>query len=334
MADSKLTADTANTTPATTDILYMVDDPGGTPDTQKITFQNFLKVINGLTEDTTPALSTDFVLTYDTSAGDVKKVKPSNLTSASGLPAGWIYGLGLANNGTDATNDIDIATGKCRDSTDAADIALASALTKRLDATWAVGTNQGGLDTGSIADTTYHVWIIKRSDTGVVDVLFSTSATAPTMPTNYDYKRRIGSIVRTSAAIKAFVQDGDDFRWASPVLDVNSVNPGTSAVTRTLTVPLGIRVKALIALRGEGTSAAANPNGILISDLSVADIAPAGKFNIYIYTGLAGTTNGTGVVEVWTNTSGQVRSRLEVSAAGTTILMVTHGWMDRRGRLG
>lgn len=261
----------------------------------------------------------------------------SNIIGAAltaGLPSGHLYRLTLSNNGTDANNDIDIAAGECRDDTDAVDIEIASAITKRLDAAWAVGTNQGGLDTGSIADTTYHVWIIKRSDTGVVDVLFSTSATAPTMPTNYDYKRRIGSIVRTGAAIKAFVQDGDDFRWASPVLDVNSTNPGTSAVTRTLTVPLGIRVKALIALRGEGTSAAANPNGILISDLSVADIAPAGKFNIYIYTGLAGTTNGTGVVEVWTNTSGQVRSRLEVSAAGTTILMVTHGWMDRRGRLG
>ncbi len=79
MADSKLTAATANTTPATTDVLYMVDDPAGTPLTQKISFENFLKVINGLTEDVSPVTASDFLLSYDTSASGVKKVKPDNL---------------------------------------------------------------------------------------------------------------------------------------------------------------------------------------------------------------------------------------------------------------
>lgn len=43
MADSKITALTANTTPLTTDILPMVDDPAGTPATQKITIANLLQ---------------------------------------------------------------------------------------------------------------------------------------------------------------------------------------------------------------------------------------------------------------------------------------------------
>lgn len=42
MADSKLTALTANTAPASTDILYIVDDPGGSPLSQKITWANLL----------------------------------------------------------------------------------------------------------------------------------------------------------------------------------------------------------------------------------------------------------------------------------------------------
>ena len=37
MADSKLTALTATTAPATTDILYVVTTPGGTPDSKKVT---------------------------------------------------------------------------------------------------------------------------------------------------------------------------------------------------------------------------------------------------------------------------------------------------------
>ncbi len=42
MADTKVTALTQNTTPETTDILYMVDDPGGTPLSQKVTIEDIL----------------------------------------------------------------------------------------------------------------------------------------------------------------------------------------------------------------------------------------------------------------------------------------------------
>lgn len=40
MADTKVSAYTANTAPIGSDILLMVDDPGGTPLTQKVTFTN------------------------------------------------------------------------------------------------------------------------------------------------------------------------------------------------------------------------------------------------------------------------------------------------------
>jgi len=46
MADSKITALTANTTPALTDLAVMVDDPSGTPLTQKITIANVLSLLN------------------------------------------------------------------------------------------------------------------------------------------------------------------------------------------------------------------------------------------------------------------------------------------------
>lgn len=41
--------------------------------------------INGLTEDTTPDEAADFVMTYDTSAATLKKVKPSNLEIGGGV---------------------------------------------------------------------------------------------------------------------------------------------------------------------------------------------------------------------------------------------------------
>lgn len=257
------------------------------------------------------------------------------LISTLPYPPGFLYGLALSN-GTDATNDINIATGNTIDSTSAVNMVLASALTKQLDAAWAVGTNQGGLDTGSIDNVTYHIWLIKRSDTGVVDALFSASASSPTMPASYDYKRRIGSIVRTSGAIKAFIQDNDTFTWSVPVSDVTATNPGTSAVTRTLTVPTGIRVEAILSVRGEaGAVAADNPQGILITDLSVTDTVPSSTlFTLYMYNGGAASNQGSGTCRVITNTSAQVRSRIQVSTAATQLQITTLGWVDTRGRLG
>ncbi len=46
MADSKVTALTENTAPILTDVMYVIDDPGGTPASQKVTLTNLLKLIN------------------------------------------------------------------------------------------------------------------------------------------------------------------------------------------------------------------------------------------------------------------------------------------------
>lgn len=344
-------------------------------------------------------------------------------SSSSGLPTRFLYGLTLSNNATDATNDIDIAVGKCRDITDAVDMILAAALTgKQLDVAWAVGSSAGFLDQGSIANATYHIHLIKRSDTGVVDAIaslshdksdvvtmtiaspavvtmgvtgkghglvagspikFSTTGALPTgvtagtqyyvistgltettfqfstsnggaavntsgsqsgvhtclpgpkMPTSYDSFRRIGSIVRTGAAIKAFVQDGNRFMWKTPVQDVSVTNPGTSAVTRTLTVPIGIRVLAIInAYGGSGSGAADNPRAVLINDLSQDDVTLTGAsaFSVYAYSGAAAQSGLGSMADVFTNMSGQVRSKVQVSTANTSLVVNTHGWVDERGR--
>lgn len=248
------------------------------------------------------------------------------------LPRSYLAGLGLANNGTDATNDIDIAVGECRDSTNVVNLVLASALTKRLDAAWAVGTNQGGLDTGSIANTTYHVWLIKRSDTGVVDALFSTSVSAPTMPAGYDYKRRIGSFVRVGAAIQLFTQTGDEFLLTTPVLDVNDGSATAAAQTLTLgSVPTGLKLNAIVVA---GLLFSSGNNQVYFSSLDQADSAPstsvAPLFDTSAYN-IGTSIFSTGRFTIRTNTSAQIRSR-KVGSTTEVIKVVTHGWIDRRGR--
>lgn len=77
MANVKFSALPSNTTPATTDKFPMLDI--GTTATQAITFADYLKIINGLTADSTPDIAADYLVTYDNSASAAKKVLPSNL---------------------------------------------------------------------------------------------------------------------------------------------------------------------------------------------------------------------------------------------------------------
>jgi hypothetical protein len=244
-----------------------------------------------------------------------------------------ITGFTLANNGIDATNDIDIAAGKIRDIDDSENIILASALTKRLDAVWAVGTNQGMLDTGIVADGTYHIFTIKRTDTGVVDILASTSATGPTMPTNYTKKRRIGSIIRASGAILLFSQSADEFILKTPIGEFITNNPGTAAITPTLTgVPSGIKVNAIISVYFSDASPAV-AGALLVTSLDQNDTVP----NINSpQDGAIFSTAGPGAVVVTknirTNTSRQFRYRISNSDGGINIVCTTHGWVDSRNR--
>lgn len=160
-----------------------------------------------------------------------------------------IYGNTYANSAVDATNDIDIAAGGCIDATGAYWM-QGGAITKQLDAAWAVGTNQGGLDTGSIGNSDYYIWRIGRSDTGVVDALFSLSATAPTMPANYDFKRLVGWFKRVGATIVGFKTfeiegGGIQMNWNAPTADINLSNTlTTSRRTDAVKVPLNFSVQA------------------------------------------------------------------------------------------
>jgi len=215
-------------------------------------------------------------------------------------------------------------------------LTLASSIAKTT-AAWAVGTATGGLDTGTIANSTwYHFHVIKRTDTAVVDVLISLSATAPTMPTNYTERRRIGS-GRTdgSAQWTAFDQDGDRFLWdAVPALDVSANNPGTAAVTRTLTVPTGVNVEALMNVGVTNTGVADN-FAVYFSDLASSDQAASLTLTPLTAVGVVFSGDGARAstqMRVRTDTSAQIRTRAQFSDASCTLFIATYGWIDRRGR--
>lgn len=246
----------------------------------------------------------------------------ASATLASLLP-NYISGLVLSAAGSTAT--FGIAVGAATDSANAAIMRLASAYTKTTSA-WAVGTGNGALDTGAIANSTwYHVWLIQRSDTKVVDVLVSLSATAPTMPTNYDRKRRIGAMKTDgSAQWVKFAQIGDQFLWDTPTTDLNTT-PSATAANLALTVPSGVIVEAIIT--GSYTHSATGFTASAWSP-SVADdwanhrqVTTVAASNAHIWND-----------RIFTDTSKNIRYQ-QPDGVGTLVVK-TNGWTDQRGSNG
>jgi len=251
------------------------------------------------------------------------------------VPRGYIDGLVMSTAGSSTT--MTIGAGHAADVDLGALISLDTAISKTTGS-WTVGTGLGGLDTGTIANSTwYHFWLIRRPDTGVEDVLISLSATSPTMPANYTQKRRIGSAkTNGSGQWLRFFQDGSLFMWETPTLDIDVTGPGSSAVTRTLNVPTGVRVEVLFHY---GAYDPGNSNQVTayFSDLQTADLAASPTASPLSASGAQALNNngGYGRVSVMTDTSARIRSRLSgnPSASATLVLkMATLGWRDPRGR--
>ncbi len=239
----------------------------------------------------------------------------------------YLAGCTMSTAGASAT--MSIAAGQCMDSTNAFGMTLA-AIAKTTSA-WAVGTGNGGIDTGAIANATwYHFYAIRRPDTGVVDVVFSTNATTPTLPANYTQYRYFGSgLTNGSAQWVKFIQIGDNVLWDVAVIDVDAQNPGTAAVSRTLSTPLGVKTLANLSC---GIYSGTNANTGVFSSLDVSDQAPQAVGTASL-TGFS-TNSVITSTAVWqfssnkviTSTASQIRSRLVASGASDRVGIITRGW--------
>lgn len=252
--------------------------------------------------------------------------------------SGVLYGCTLSNNVTDATNDLDIAAGVCVEQTSRVLIDV-SAMTKRLDANWAAGTNQGMRYSGaSITDTTYHIYAA-LSAAGVQDIYADPSSSASTALTHlraetggsdYNYVQRIGSIIRASGAIKPFYQDGDEFWWKDgAVIDFNQANVSTGDTNRALTVPTGITPRAIIVVSLVDASPAANR----YFAVGATDMTTMIGTDAHILANGGSPSQQMRVPKnVRVNTSAEVKTAVSAADADLTCQIFTHGWVDRRGR--
>jgi hypothetical protein len=263
--------------------------------------------------------------------GNSRKVAASTLLAKAVPPMGHLYGLTLSNNATDATNDIDVSAGECASQqSPPVLITHAGATGRQLDV--AYGTGSGARFDSAISDGTWHAFVITNGT--VLGFGFSKSLD-PTgqanYPSGFTHYRRIGSIIRASSSIVTFSQHGDEFlRTSAPSQDVNVSNPGTSALTHTLAVPVGFKVVAIVNL--VAISGSSNQDGRLsISALDQADISGS---NYTFNAGSLGVNSSQAAqrFQIRTNSSGQIRTRHASSDGGTQLNIGTAGWIDLRGK--
>lgn len=303
--------------------------------------------IASLTLKGSPVATDEVIIADNAASGALKRTTVSALASAGSVGSyngrtgavtaigtdvplrGYISGLTLSAAGATAT--FGIAAGVSTDSTNVSMMSLASAYTKTTSA-WAVGSGNGGLDTGSIAiNNWYYVYQIQRPDTGVVDICISASPTAPTfggnIPAAYTLYRRIGAILTdTSSQWRKFSQIGDEFLWDVPNRDINGGNIATGPGTLVnLLVPNQIKVRAFVAVE-YGTSGTVF--GLVTSPDQADTAAGVTNFNMV---GSATNTNAMFYGEIRTNASGQIRVRTDVAITSNAFVF-NRGWSDTRGK--
>jgi hypothetical protein len=257
------------------------------------------------------------------SPGSIGQTGPAG--PSGGAPIlNYLGGLTLANDATTPATVLDIAPGTACSDDGTTMMTLATAFTKNCNAPWVVGSGNGALVTGStlIANTWYHVWLMQRTDTNVVDICISTTL-GVTLPTPYNVKRRIGSIkTDASAHILAFLQVGDHFIWTSHIQDWPSGTSFSNTLTAfVISVPTGVRVIAEINLQSfygtAGWSRVQSPDDTNTTTMPIT----LGQ----------NTTLQNGVnVSIQTNTSAQIM--VQTDAARTSLQIFTFGWFDNRGK--
>lgn len=249
--------------------------------------------------------------------------------------SGYFDGLMMANLVASPTTTINVTAGVARTSDNKFTISLPASMNAVLQSagSWTSGSGGNKLDAGvRAASKWYHLFLIRKTSDGSADLLFSLSATAPTMPAGYSGSRRIGS-VKTDASgnILPFICDlftsgKRRFRWVTPVMDVDEASISSAVLAYVLSVPTGISVIAEL-----NTYAYGGNMLVYLSPFGTNDLVPANT------SGYAGFTCGYGAFNsdatdsaamqffIKTNESAQVRAR---SNSTGKISVLTIGWEE------
>ena len=284
---------------------------------------------NTLREDGTAIQEGDFsttrdaILRYSSTAGAFLLLS-TKVQNASQTVAGISYlnkQITISNNVTDANNDIDFTSGTFTFS-DYTGMASVGAMTKRLDASWTAGTNQGGLGTGAKeVSTWYNCYAIYNPTTQVSDCIFFKSSTSIILPSGFTKYKYLGSIyTNASGNILPFEQDKDYFFWKTPISNVGLTFVSGIYTTPNLSCPPH---KCLI----NTNVIVAGGNASTATEFKVAgsSISFGASPDFYLYTGVF--ANSTSMKDWWITSDSKLR--ISVSASNNVAgEVITYGYKD------
>lgn len=249
---------------------------------------------------------------------------PATFRSNLRIPiSGYIYGLILSGAGFPYTS-INISAGQAADAT-GIDVLSDSGNSKHITAAWTVGVSGGALDTGTFtAGNFYHMFVIKRPDTGVVDYAVSLSSVAPAtggnIPSAYTLSQWIGAFWAAAGPIYYdFYQINDNFYYRVGIQNVSAVAIGTSRLLVTTSAP----PNKIALLRISGTNSGA-PVSFLIQPTAETDRAPV-PFPSMSSNVTAQPATGHFAIPV----DGASQIAIRASVAASTISVETYGWVNR-----
>tara|TARA_R100000808_G_scaffold4213_1_gene14031 strand:- start:1472 stop:3025 length:1554 start_codon:yes stop_codon:yes gene_type:complete len=241
-------------------------------------------------------------------------------------------GLVLSRDSGDTSHDINITAGSCKDATGVENIVLRSEITKRIDATWAIGNDAGGMASGEslAANIVLYVWLIKNTGTGNVDALISTSDSSPTMPSGYDVKRYIGNwkLDASNNLVNGRWNGSQYTILADPVQDFTdtSISSGSgNAETKAIKAPPLALVNYAVKFTDAGGTNFTNVEwSVMPGDASWTEHTGGAQFD----GGDVVQINDSGWVS--TDSSKQIKFFLTYSGPTPDISFKILGWIDRK----
>lgn len=269
------------TAPVTDFAKTLLDD---TTNTQARTTLDAEQKANSLTEKSSVVANDKFIIADSEDSNNSKKVSYSNFLLASQTQKGLSIlnkPITIANNSSDSEHDIDFSTGVINFD-DGTGQAVATALTKKLDASWVAGTSQGGLDTGSIAaNTWYYCFAIYNPTTSTADFLFSASYSSPTLPSGYTKKEYRGAVFTdASSNIRngnfTYFPDGSyrfTYNVGGGIKDFDETSIGTSRTAVSLSCP----PNRLAMINAHANDNDSTTMAILITEEGQTDTAPGNR---------------------------------------------------------
>lgn len=258
---------------------------------------------------------------------------------SSNLPLGYFSGFTITNNSGAPNTTVDVGAGTARSSDNTVDITLTSTIRGILQSSgsWAAGDNQNKLDTGARADSnTYHVFVIGHP-TLADDILYSLSATAPTLPAGYAGFRRTGRIVTdgnvsSGGNIRPFKDRGDGcFEWATPSIEVTLAVAAPGGSLLALSGMAGGQATARIqsACLGDGAAIRVIPTDV--ADLATSTVPATWTGGVIAQAGGgSGNESASGESQVRVDTSGQVRVRTYTATGNLDYRIIVFGWKESR----